>query len=169
MSVCSECAAEQPTAIPVGLSHSASLARLILTVPDSSSLSLDIPPSLAPEPPDAGSPDGGLTAACRTLVGQGTLSRQLQTRRLPATPVPIGYCARKRRFSYFRIEQSSKRLHVARAHNHPSGDSSPSPEDRVLTKRLREAAELFGIPLLDHLILAEERYYSFADQGWLGA
>lgn len=122
MSVCSECAAEQPTAIPVGLSHSASLARLILTVPDSSSLSLDIPPSLAPEPPDAGSPDGGLTAACRTLVGQGTLSRQLQTRRLPATPVPIGYCARKRRFSYFRIEQSSKRLHVARGHNHPSGD-----------------------------------------------
>ena len=55
------------------------------------------------------------------------------------------------------------------AHNHPSGDSTPSSEDRVLTKRLREAAELFGIPLLDHLILAEERYYSFADQGWPGA
>ncbi|GMV48796.1 MAG: hypothetical protein AMXMBFR67_03390 [Nitrospira sp.] len=55
------------------------------------------------------------------------------------------------------------------AHNHPSGDSTPSPEVRVLTKRLREAAELFGIPLLDHLVLAEERYYSFADQGWPGA
>ncbi len=55
------------------------------------------------------------------------------------------------------------------AHNHPSGDSTPSPEDRVLTKRLREAADLFGIPLLDHLVLAEERYYSFADQGWPGA
>ena len=55
------------------------------------------------------------------------------------------------------------------AHNHPSGDSTPSPEDRVLTKRLREAGELFGIPLLDHLVLAEERYYSFADQGWPGA
>ena len=54
------------------------------------------------------------------------------------------------------------------AHNHPSGDITPSPEDRVLTKRLREAADLFGIPLLDHLILAEERYYSFADQGWPG-
>ena len=36
-------------------------------------------------------------------------------------------------------------------------------------KRLREAGELFGIPLLDHLVLAEERYYSFADQGWSGA
>ena len=44
-----------------------------------------------------------------------------------------------------------------------------SAEDRVLTKRLREAADLFGIPLLDHLVLAEERYYSFADQGWPGA
>jgi DNA repair protein RadC len=55
------------------------------------------------------------------------------------------------------------------AHNHPSGDITPSPEDRVLTKRLREAGDLFGIPLLDHLILAEERYYSFADQGWPGA
>ena len=55
------------------------------------------------------------------------------------------------------------------AHNHPSGDITPSPEDRVLTKRLREAGELFGIPLLDHLVLAEERYYSFADQGWSGA
>ena len=55
------------------------------------------------------------------------------------------------------------------AHNHPSGDITPSGEDRVLTKRLREAGELFGIPLLDHLILADDRYYSFADQGWPGA
>lgn len=55
------------------------------------------------------------------------------------------------------------------AHNHPSGDTTPSPEDRVLTKRLREAGDLFGIPLLDHLVLAEERYFSFADQGWPGA
>lgn len=51
------------------------------------------------------------------------------------------------------------------AHNHPSGDVTPSPEDRVLTKRLREAGELLGITLLDHLILGEG-YYSFADQGW---
>ncbi len=55
------------------------------------------------------------------------------------------------------------------AHNHPSGDITPSHEDRILTKRLREAAELFGITLLDHLVLAEEQYYSFADQGWPGA
>jgi len=56
------------------------------------------------------------------------------------------------------------------AHNHPSGgDPTPSPEDRVLTSRLRQGADLLGISLLDHLILTDERCYSFADQGWPGA
>jgi DNA repair protein RadC len=55
------------------------------------------------------------------------------------------------------------------AHNHPSGDITPSQEDRVLTSRLRQGAELLGITLLDHLILTDEGYYSFADQGWPGA
>ncbi|UVT18029.1 MAG: JAB domain-containing protein [Nitrospira sp.] len=52
------------------------------------------------------------------------------------------------------------------AHNHPSGDTTPSQEDRILTIRLREAGELLGITLLDHLILGHERQYSFADEGW---
>lgn len=51
------------------------------------------------------------------------------------------------------------------AHNHPSGEVMPSREDLALTTRLREAAELLGIRLLDHLILGEG-HYSFADQGW---
>lgn len=53
------------------------------------------------------------------------------------------------------------------AHNHPSGDVTPSQEDRALTTRLRAAGELLGITLLDHLILGES-FYSFADQGWPG-
>ncbi len=52
------------------------------------------------------------------------------------------------------------------AHNHPSGDVAPSQEDRVLTSRLKQGAELLGIRLLDHLILTAECYYSFADQSW---
>lgn len=55
------------------------------------------------------------------------------------------------------------------AHNHPSGDPTPSQEDRQLTSRLRQGADLLGISLLDHLILTDARYYSFADQGWPGA
>ena len=55
------------------------------------------------------------------------------------------------------------------AHNHPSGgDATPSQEDRVLTSRLKQGAELLGITLLDHLILTDARCYSFADQGWPG-
>ena len=55
------------------------------------------------------------------------------------------------------------------AHNHPSADPAPSPEDRVLTSRLRQGADLLGITLLDHLILTDEGCYSFADQGWPSA
>ncbi len=50
-------------------------------------------------------------------------------------------------------------------HNHPSGDPTPSPEDHALTKRLRECGELLGIQVLDHLIVGDDRYYSFVDQG----
>lgn len=53
------------------------------------------------------------------------------------------------------------------AHNHPSSDPTPSPEDRLLTQRLRQGADLLGITLLDHLVLGEDRYVSFADEGWL--
>jgi hypothetical protein len=45
-------------------------------------------------------------------------------------------------------------------------ETDPGPEDRTLTTRLREAGDLLGIRLLDHLILGDERLYSSADQGW---
>lgn len=48
-------------------------------------------------------------------------------------------------------------------HNHPSGDPSPSHDDFVITQRLEEAAELLQIQYLDHLIIGESSYYSFAD------
>ena len=53
-------------------------------------------------------------------------------------------------------------------HNHPSGDTIPSQEDRTLTARLVKAGELLGIPVLDHLVLGDDgNYYSFADMGSL--
>jgi DNA repair protein RadC len=51
------------------------------------------------------------------------------------------------------------------AHNHPSGNLSPSPADKSLTRKLREACATMGIALLDHLILTEDSYLSFADEG----
>jgi len=49
-------------------------------------------------------------------------------------------------------------------HNHPSGDPAPSHEDIEITRRLREAGELIGIPLLDHVILGADSFISLRDQ-----
>lgn len=49
-------------------------------------------------------------------------------------------------------------------HNHPSGDAEPSREDRLMTEKLKAAGELLGIPLVDHIIVTEEQYYSFKEQ-----
>jgi DNA repair protein RadC len=57
-------------------------------------------------------------------------------------------------------------------HNHPSGDPMPSEADRALTRRIREAADLMQIHLLDHVIIGRERpgappYFSFKEHGLL--
>ena len=49
-------------------------------------------------------------------------------------------------------------------HNHPSGDPTPSEADRLLTWRLTDSGTGMGIRVLDHLIVGQERYYSFAEQ-----
>jgi DNA repair protein RadC len=51
------------------------------------------------------------------------------------------------------------------AHNHPSGNLKPSQEDIHLTKKIKEAAKLMDISLQDHLIIGDQSYLSFADEG----
>lgn len=46
-------------------------------------------------------------------------------------------------------------------HNHPSGDATPSREDIMITKKLKEIGDVHGIPLIDHLIIGNDNYYSF--------
>lgn len=53
------------------------------------------------------------------------------------------------------------------AHNHPSGNLKPSESDIALTRKVKEAGKLLDITLFDHLILSNEGYYSFADEGLL--
>lgn len=53
------------------------------------------------------------------------------------------------------------------AHNHPSGESSPSEEDVLSTRRMVEAGRILGIPVLDHLILGKDEYYSFREKNAL--
>lgn len=52
------------------------------------------------------------------------------------------------------------------AHNHPSGDPTPSPEDIALTRKLREAGQLLEIDLLDHMIVSRTRHFSIREQGY---
>lgn len=53
------------------------------------------------------------------------------------------------------------------AHNHPSGDPTPSTEDRRITQRLAEAGQIIGIELLDHIILGDNRFVSLKERGVL--
>jgi DNA repair protein RadC len=62
---------------------------------------------------------------------------------------------------------NSKAASVVLAHNHPSGEPSPSEEDRRLTKKLVEACKTADIFVLDHVIIGDDKYFSFADEGLL--
>lgn len=54
---------------------------------------------------------------------------------------------------------------IVLAHNHPSGDTTPSPDDLVLTRRMIDAGNLLGIEVLDHLIIGDRQYLSFRETG----
>ena len=55
--------------------------------------------------------------------------------------------------------------HLIVAHNHPSGDSSPSPQDIAITKDIAEAAKLLGVELLDHVVIGRGEATSLKDRG----
>ena len=82
-------------------------------------------------------------------VGQGGLS---------VTPVDL------RLIMKMAIDQSATSIAVV--HNHPSGDVQPSAHDRELTEKIRQAAQMLDIKLLDHVIIGHHRHYSFADESW---
>jgi DNA repair protein RadC len=56
---------------------------------------------------------------------------------------------------------------ICLCHNHPSGNLQPSQQDDALTFKVQQAAQLLGIQLLDHIILCDNKYYSYADEGRL--
>ncbi|MEA4850560.1 MAG: DNA repair protein RadC [Paludibacter sp.] len=67
------------------------------------------------------------------------------------------------------LKMSLERLaqSIAVAHNHPSGQNKPSNEDENITRRIKQGCDAIGIRLLDHIIVARGKYYSFADEGKL--
>jgi DNA repair protein RadC len=65
----------------------------------------------------------------------------------------------------FREAASASASAIVIFHNHPSGDPTPSPEDMALTARLIHAGEIMGINVVDHMILADDRYVSMLEAG----
>ncbi len=65
----------------------------------------------------------------------------------------------------FRKAIEGQAVYLILAHNHPSGNIQPSIQDINLTKKLVEAGNILSIKILDHLIIGEKSYYSFADEG----
>lgn len=66
----------------------------------------------------------------------------------------------------FRFAIQSNASSIIIAHNHPSGDTTPSKQDILLTQKLLEISKLIGIAINDHLVISENFYSSFADQNW---
>ena len=67
-------------------------------------------------------------------------------------------------FSFALQKRASK---VILVHNHPSGNLEPSPEEKDITDRMYQAGLFLELPLIDHLIIDEEKFYSFAESGLL--
>lgn len=65
----------------------------------------------------------------------------------------------------FRVAVAAGASAIIVAHNHPSGDPTPSPEDITMTARLVDVGEVLGIPLVDHLVIAGGRHSSMLDLG----
>ena len=69
----------------------------------------------------------------------------------------------------FREAASAAAAAIVLFHNHPSGDPTPSSDDLALTTRMVNAGDIMGIDVVDHLILADQKYFSLVESGRLTA
>ena len=98
-----------------------------------------------------------LLDARQRMLGESTVSRGTLTASL-VHPREV-----------FRPALQAAASSVLLIHNHPSGDPSPSAEDREVTRRLARAGELLGVRVVDHVVVAEQGFFSFREAGELEA
>ncbi|MDG2306179.1 MAG: DNA repair protein RadC [Candidatus Binatia bacterium] len=95
------------------------------------------------------------------LDGKGRLMREIRVSEGTLTASLV----HPREVFRFALREAAASLILA--HNHPSGDPSPSAEDEALTRRLRAAGELLGVKILDHVVIGRGRWLSFVETGRL--
>src|SRR5512133_1284671 len=92
--------------------------------------------------------DGKNRIICMDLVSIGSLNQSIVHPR-----------------EVFKTALLSNAAAIILVHQHPTGDSSPSSEDLAITRRLKEAGEIMGIKVLDHIIVGDGEYLSFVERG----
>lgn len=94
--------------------------------------------------------DSGSAVLRDLLITQGTLTSSLVHPR-----------------EVFRGAIAESAAGIVVVHNHPSGDPTPSPDDRAVTRQLVDSGRLLGIPVYDHIVIGHGRYVSFVESGLL--
>ncbi|HAA21230.1 MAG TPA: hypothetical protein DCP28_21620, partial [Cytophagales bacterium] len=67
----------------------------------------------------------------------------------------------------FKVALDHRATQLLVAHNHPSGETKPSRQDKVLTENLTKIGNMLDLPVVDHLIFADNEYFSFRDEGYI--
>ncbi|MBE8222116.1 MAG: JAB domain-containing protein [Bdellovibrionales bacterium] len=78
----------------------------------------------------------------------------------------VDYCILHPR-DIFKFAYKENASGIIIAHNHPSQHTDPSNADILITKKLRQASKFLNLPIIDHIIISNTAYFSFADNGWL--
>lgn len=105
-----------------------------------------------------------LMTECVVLVCLDAKGQMLAERRLSQGSVRMALISPREIF----LEALKYRaVNILLVHNHPSGDPTPSRADTELTAALRELGEKMDIPLLDHIVIGDNNYYSFKESSWL--
>lgn len=105
-----------------------------------------------------------LATECVVLVCLDAKGQMIAEKHLSAGSVKMALISPR---EVFLEALECRAVNILLVHNHPSGDPTPSNADAELTGALRELGEKMDIPLLDHIVIGDNRYFSFKESSWL--
>lgn len=103
------------------------------------------------------------TTECVMLACTDAKGQLLSTRKLSEGSVRMSLIPPR---EIFLAALEEKAVNILLVHNHPSGDPTPSAEDKKLTDNVRELGEKLDVPLVDHIVIGDNTYVSFREQNW---